>query len=127
MPLHPANPLFYEMEILKIYDVFNLQLAKFIFNCMHLITPPIFYNWFKLNNTIHNYNTRSTFFDIDHDHISNNLFMINARTTHYGLKLLKDSGPKLWNSVPNKIRSSQSLNSFKLRFKKYLIAQYVNM
>ena len=31
-PLHPANPLFYEMEILKIYDVFKLQLAKFIFN-----------------------------------------------------------------------------------------------
>ena len=44
-PLHPANPLFYEMEILKIYDVFKLQLAKFIFNCIHLITPPIFYNW----------------------------------------------------------------------------------
>ena len=126
-PLHPANPLFYGMEILKIYDVFKLQLAKFIFNCIHLTTPPIFYNWFKLITTVHNYNTRSTFFNIDHDHISNNLFIINARTTHYGLKLLKVSGPKLWNSIPNKIRSSQSLNNFKFMFKKYLIAQYVNM
>ena len=41
---------------------------------------------------------------------------------HYGLKLLKVSGPKLWNSIPNKIRSSQSLNSFKFMFKKYLIS-----
>ena len=125
-PLHPANPLFYEMEILKIY-VFKLQLAKFILNCIHLITPRIFYNWFKLINTVHNYNTRSTFFNIDHDHISNNLFIINARTTHKGLKLLKIPGPKLWNSIPNKIRSSQSLNSFKFMFKKYLITQYVNL
>ena len=67
-------------------------------NVFKIETPPIFYNWFKLINTVHNYNTRSTFFNIDHDHISNNLFKINARTTH-GFKLLKVSGPKLWNSI----------------------------
>ena len=54
-PLHQSTTLFYKIEILKIYDVFKLQLEQFIFNCIHLNTPSIFHNWFKLNYTIHNY------------------------------------------------------------------------
>ena len=105
-PLHPSTPLFYKMLILKIYDVFKLHLAQFIFNCIHLNTPSIFHTWFKLNYTVHNYNTRSKFLDIDNSHNSNNLFIINARTTHYGLKLIKVSGPKKWNLIPKQIRDS---------------------
>ena len=100
-PLYPTDPLFYKFEILKIQDVFKLQLSKLIFNCLHLNRTIIFHNWFSQNYTIHNYNTRSTFFDIDNAINSNNLFIINARTTHYGLKLLKGSGPKIWNLIPN--------------------------
>ena len=125
-PLFLSNPLFYEMDILKIYDVFKLQVSKFIFDCIHLNTPSIFHNWFTLNYTVHNYNTRSTFFDIENLLNSNNLFIINARTTHYGLKLLKVSGPKIWNSIPKQMRNVQSVNSFKLLFKKHLLAQYVS-
>ena len=105
-PLRPSTPLFHKMDISKIYDVFQLQLAKFIFNCIHLNVPSIFHNWFKLNYTVHNYNTRSTFSDIDNALNSNNIFIINARTTHYGLKLIKVSGPKIWNCIPKKIRDS---------------------
>ena len=122
-PLYPTDPLFHELEIMKMNNVFKLQVAKFIFNCMHLNTS-IFHNWFTLNHMVHNYNTRSTFFDIDNAFKSNNLFVVNARTTH-GFKLLKVSGPKLWNLIPCQIRSLQSWNSFKWYFKKYLIAQYV--
>ena len=56
-PLYPTDPLFHEFEIMKINDVFKLQVAKFIFNCMHLNTPHIFHNWFTLNHMVHNYNT----------------------------------------------------------------------
>ena len=125
-PLYPTDPLFYKMEILKVQDVFKLQVSKFIFDCLQLNTPTIFHNWFRLNYTIHKYNTRSTFFDIDNEINSNNLFIINARTTHYGLKLLKVSGPKIWNLIPNHIRSTQSVCSFKRYLKKYLIAQYTS-
>ena len=104
-PLHPTDPLFYKLEILKVQDVFRYQVSIFIFNCLQLSTPTIFHNWFRLNYTIHNYNTRSTFFDIDNEINSNNIFIINARTTHYGLKLLKVSGLKIWNIIPNHIRS----------------------
>ena len=73
-PLQPSTPLFYKLDILKIYDVFKLQLAKFIINCIHLNVPSIFHNWFKLNHTVHNYNTRSTFSDIGNALNSNNIF-----------------------------------------------------
>ena len=81
-----------------------------------------FHNCFPLNHNIHNFNTRSNFFDIEIGLNSNNLFLINARTTHYGLKLLKVSGPKIWNTIPNLIRSNQSVVSFKHHFKKHLMA-----
>ena len=75
--------------------------------------------------SIASYNTRSAFFDIDNAINSNTLFIRNARTIHYGLKLPKVSGPKMWNLIPNHIRSIQSLILFRLRLKKHLIAQYV--
>ena len=124
-PLHPSDPLFYKLEILKVHNVFKLQVSKFIFNCLQLNTPTIFHNWFRLNFTIHNYNTRSTIFDIDNEINSNNLFILSTRTTHYGLKLLRVSGPKIWNLIPNHIRSNQSVCSFKRNLKNHLIAQYV--
>ena len=52
-------------------------------------------------------------------HSFNNLFIISARTTHYRLKLLKVSGPKIWNLIPNHIRSTQSVYSFKRIVKKH--------
>ena len=125
-PLQPSTPLFYKLDILKIYDVFKRQLAKFISNCIHLNVPSIFHNWFKLNHNVHNYNTRSTFSDIGNALNSNNIFIINARTTHYGLKLIKVSGPKIWNCIPKQIRDSKSVNSFKLLLKKHLITQYAS-
>ena len=89
----------------KLYDDFKLQLAQFIFNCIHLNTP-IFHNCLKLNYTVHNYNSRSKFLDIDNARNLNNIFIINGRTTHYGLKLIKVSGPKMWNLTPKQIRDS---------------------
>ena len=122
-PLHPTHPLYYKLEILKVQDVFKLQVSKFIINCLQLNTPTIFHNWFRVNYTVHNYNTRPTYFDIANETNSNNLFILNARTTHYGLKLLKVSGPKIWKLIPNQVRSTRSVCSFKQYLKNYLIAQ----
>ena len=60
-PLHPTDPLFHKLEILKIQDIFKFQVSKFIFNCLQLNTSIIFHNWFRQSHNIHNYNTRSTF------------------------------------------------------------------
>ena len=123
-PLYPTDSLFHRLEILKVHDVFKFQVSKFIYDCLHLNTPINFQNWSTLNCDIHNYNTRSNFVDIENEVNSNNLFIVNARTTHYGFKLLK-VGPKIWNHIPNFIRRNQSVHSFKKYLKNHLIAQYV--
>ena len=54
-----TDPIFKELEILKVEDVFKLHLSKFIFSCLSLNTPSIFFDWFILNHTVHGYNTVS--------------------------------------------------------------------
>ena len=58
-PLVSSNPLFKDLEILKVKDIFKLHVAKFIFSCLSFNTPTIFHEWFTLNSTMHNYNTVS--------------------------------------------------------------------
>ena len=38
-PLASTNPMFYKLEILKIKDIFTLQIAKFIYKSLSEDTP----------------------------------------------------------------------------------------
>ena len=58
-PLCPFDPLFSVLELLKIYDIFNLQVAKFVYLCLRHETPSIFHDWFTLTSSIHRYATIS--------------------------------------------------------------------
>ena len=58
-PLCPFDPLFSVLELLKIYDIFNLQVAKFVYLCLRHETPSIFHDWFTLTSSIHRYATTS--------------------------------------------------------------------
>ena len=109
-PLHPTDSFFYQLEILKVQDVFKLQVSKFIFDCLHLYTPANFQNWFTLNHHIHNYNTRSTFLDIDNLINSNNLFIVNARTTHW-FEIIKSIRSQNMELYPNSYKK-QAIYSF---------------
>ena len=51
---------------------------------------------------------RSKYIDIDNSIATNNLFIQTARTTHYGLKLIKVQGPIIWNFISPVIRASNS-------------------
>ena len=85
-----------------------------------------FHNWFVLNNEVHKYFTRSRY-NISHTiKQTNNLFIPIARTSNYGLKLTKVIGPKIWNSLPFKIRDISSNFSFKKVLKQHLLSFYKN-
>ena len=71
-----------------------------------------FQNWFKLNCHVHDYRTWSNYTDINALTQSNNLHILSARTSFYGLKLIKVYGPKYWNAIPSHIRSIVSLKYF---------------
>ena len=130
-PLAPSNPLFSDLKILKINDVFKLHVAKFIYSCLSRTTPSLFFDWFYLNYTIHEHATTSNtvihqenYFDTGVVSYTNILHIRYSRLVNYGAKLLKVAGPILWNSLPPHIRVSTSLNSFKYALKIYLLEQY---
>ena len=99
-PLRPTDSIFVTLCCMKIEDIYKYQVAKFVFKCLHTITPVQFHNWYKLNNQIHEHYTRSNY-NVNDGIIINNLFVPTARTTNYGLKQLKVSGTMIWNELPS--------------------------
>ena len=92
-PLRSTDPIFVTLCCMKVEDIYKYQVAKFVFKCLHTITPVQFHNWYKLNNQVHEHYTRSNY-NVNDGIIINNLFVPTARTTNYGLKQLKVSGTK---------------------------------
>lgn len=130
-PRNPSNPSFVALEILKIQEVFKLQTAKFIFNCLAFNTPSIFWNWFTPNHQIHTYNSRSGVtvcmnadYEVASISESNILHTHYSKLVNYGAKMLKVSGPLMWNSLPEHIRNSASIFTLKKILKKYFLNQY---
>ena len=122
---HSSDPLFYKLNIHKVQDVFILRIAKFIFNCLIKTTPVNFHSWFTLTTEIHRHNTRTKYVDINKLALTRTLFIPYARTTHYGLKLIKVQGPKIWNSLPSSLRIGKlSLPTFIKKLKKNLLELY---
>ena len=60
-PLQPSGPIFSQLKTLKVMDIYHLQVAKFVFKSMNLITPLNFQDWFKLNHELHAHKTRANF------------------------------------------------------------------
>ena len=121
-PLVPSNPIFKRLELLKVEDVFNLQINKFIFKCLNLTTPPNFSNWFTLRTEVHKYNTRAS---VVNGKSTNDLYYSYARTTNYGLKQIKVYGPRIWNNLSRDLRNCSSLPIFLKHLKNFYLAHYL--
>ena len=67
---------------------------------------------------------RTKFVNIENSVETRTLFVSTARTSNYGLKLLKVMGPRIWNSLPSLLRINESLNSFIEKLKIILINNY---
>ena len=120
-----SDPIFFKLKIHKINDIFKIMVSKFIFNCLNKTNPVNFHSWYNTTSQIHNHNTRSKSIDIDNSIITRTLFIPVARTTHYGLKLLKVQGPKIWNKLPPSLRTKDTVsNSFMKELKIFLINEY---
>ena len=78
-PLTRSIPIFYQLEILIVSDISKLQTAKFVYNCVDLLAPNQFSNFYTFTNS--NYNTATSRKEL--------LKVPHARTTNYGLKSIK--------------------------------------
>ena len=126
-----ADPLFVELKLLKIKEIFQLEVGKFIFSSLKKNTPPIFHDWFIPNHSVHGHATVSNT-NIDCEHyfaigtvtFTNTLHTQGSNLVTYGGRQLKVAGPILWNSLPLPMRESDTLQIFKLELKKFFLDQY---
>ena len=85
-PLPASSPLFAKLRLLKLKDIFSLQVSIFIHKCLYLPISDNFNEWFILNHSKHNYTTRHNYNNPSNKDSTNSLFIPLARTSNFGLK-----------------------------------------
>ena len=95
------SSLLASMSMMDVNDVIELQILSFVYQWSHRLLPPCFNEYFKFTSSVHSYSTRQS--------CNRNLFVASVNTTQYGLRSLKFTGPRLWNSLPTSITNSNSL------------------
>jgi len=112
-----ATPYFVKRDVLKISEIYQLEIAKLMFRLTHYSIPFNFKQFFTTTSSVHTKNTRST---------SN--YSLNYYIPRFGTNKLQQSfryqGVKVWNSIPNHFKQKMTFSLFKKKLKKYLIDQY---
>ena len=123
--------VFKHLELLKLNDIFKLNIVKFIYETLCFESPENFWNWFQYTHDIHAYSTKSSsvihqsnYFDTGISNPTFTLYAQKANLVKYGGRLVKVLGPLFWNELPTHIHVSASVQAFKEAVKKSYIAQY---
>ena len=53
----PSTPIFSELKILKLYDLFHLKLLTFVYESVRLISPTFFHNFLEILTSVSQYDT----------------------------------------------------------------------
>ena len=109
--LDHTAPLFKSHFLLKLSDIYSLEIGKFMYNDQHTR------NIFSLTprSSVHHYNTRGI----------NQLNIPAIRTSRAG-NFLKSTGVKIWNSLPDEFKDSTTVAAFKNKYKNHILNQYRN-
>ena len=110
--LTTTNPLFLKTGVLKLNDVYKLQICKLMRNT--ITGFDVDHNRFTLASSAHSHNTR----------FSKKMNFITERPrTRLGLNCFKYLGPKFWSSVPEAFKNLKK-DCFKVNYKNFLLNHY---
>ena len=112
-PYDHTSPLFSSLNLLKFTDLINVSIASFIFKCLNSNLPNKFKTFFTQNSQIHKYNTRQCT-----DFHAFPTYSNNAQ------KSLRNRLVNIWNSLPCRDKTFNSLISFKSHLKRYFMSNY---
>ena len=101
---HSSIPLFRDLHILNVCNMYNLELGVFMYKYSTADLPKIFKD--SKRSQIHNRNTR-------------NMINYNLRKsrTNFASKGVKTSGAGFWNSLPKEIKLSLNVKTFRKQLK----------
>ena len=96
-----TTPLFKNLQILKLKDIYILQLSKLMHSYIYCILPTPLLNLFTVNRNIHLHKTRQ----------QNQPHIIHRRTA-FTSKTFIHQAPDKWYKLPENIRQLRSVNNF---------------
>ena len=105
-------PLFSDLKILTVKQIYNLNCAKFTFCSLNKLKFTEFSNRLVTNNSFHNYQTRS----------GNKLQKPYVRLQKFMNSFL-NNGIEIWNSLPDDIKNVKTPQSFKKKTKEYILGK----
>ena len=109
-----TDPLFYQLNVLKVNDINSFQTAIFMFRYTKNSLPQTFNDYFLYNKNVHSYPTRAR----------NDIHLNNPRIL-LAHKSLRHHGPDVWNALPNYLKQFTSfLKPFKRKLKRIMINKY---
>ena len=106
--------LYKSLNTLKVTDIYNLELGKFMHQLENNKLPHVFLNFFKKINEIHSHETRL---------IKTSTYFLPRVTKLFGQLLLSYRGVNLWKSIHLNIKSKHWF-SFKKSYKNDLMSKY---
>ena len=95
------TPQYYKYEILKLEDLYNLEIAKLMYQFTHSKLPLNFKHYFAYSSYVSSYSTRHSF--------SNDIFLprfMSSKTQHS----MKYIGAKIWNNNPFDLKNAPYSN-----------------
>ena len=111
--MSPSLPVFNDLKLLKLSEIFELRLLTFVFDSVNKTSPSCFHDFFLFSSSVHQYATRQA--------SQGDLFMSRKNSLQCGLKSIHYLGAKLWNALPVELRNAPSKISFKAKLKIYLL------
>ena len=103
---------FEKFEIHNIKQINILEVGKFMYKYKNSMLPERFEGYFQLSGTTHNHNLRS---------VAQQKYTLNKANGLYGLKMIHNTGVKLWNDLPIEIKNQKTLKTFNNLFKHYAL------
>ena len=92
-----SNDLLYQKyEVLKINDLYELELGTFMYFYHAKAQPEIFQTYFLPIDLAHGHNTRNN---------SNKNYFLNTVKTNDGKSSIQFHGVQLWNPLPSSVKS----------------------
>ena len=108
-----TSPIFAKLNILKLNDIFELNIATFTYRYQNSLLPSRFEDFYVINQSVHNYNTRHAM----------DIRTGKVRTTKYKHSL-KYRSALIWNNLPDDIKFCKTIVSFRKHMTKYLKFHY---
>ena len=112
---YPTNALHKELNFPQINDLYELKILKFMHNIYHhdKSVPDVFQNYFRLNESRHNYETRQS-----------KHYEIPKTRRKRGEKMLLNKGARLWNDLPINLKNITHVKAFTKHVKQNIINKY---